>query len=169
VSSSEDPDQKAVGFLNALLYEELFAAATQREARHWVADEAAAQTLEACARSHARRASLLRREIRLRGGVAEWWGRCDEFAEPLGRASGSKTFVLACIVDAEEARQRRYELELDDLDARTRAFVEKNVLGEQARNCELLGQLRRRATPPTSSAVSIGEPPAVTGVIKRPA
>ncbi len=133
--------------LNSFLRGELSAVETYDQAIAKLGDDPAVRgKLDNCRTSHQLRATLLREEIRRRGGEpAEGsgpWGAFAQLVEGGAKLFGKKA-ALAALEQGEDHGREDYRVELDDLSPELRRFVEGKLLPEQLRTHDALSGLAR--------------------------
>lgn len=133
--------------LNSFLRGELSAVETYDQAIAKLGDDPAVRgKLDNCRTSHQLRATLLREEIRRRGGEpAEGsgpWGAFAQLVEGGAKLFGKKA-ALAALEQGEDHGREDYRAELDDLSPELRRFVEGKLLPEQLRTHDALSGLAR--------------------------
>ena len=133
--------------LNSFLRGELSAVETYDQAIAKLGDDPAVRgKLDNCRTSHQLRATLLREEIRRRGGEpAEGsvpWGAFALLVEGGAKLFG-KEAALAALEQGEDHGREDYRAELDDLSPELRRFVEGKLLPEQLRTHDALSGLAR--------------------------
>jgi len=133
--------------LNSFLRGELAAVETYDQAIAKLAeDPAVSSKLESCRTSHQLRATLLREEIRRRGGQPSEgsgpWGAFAQLVEGGAKLFGKKA-ALAALEEGEDHGRDDYKAELEGLSPDLRRFVEAKLLPEQLRTHDALSGLAR--------------------------
>jgi demethoxyubiquinone hydroxylase (CLK1/Coq7/Cat5 family) len=131
--------------LNSFLRGEISAVETYRQALDKVDDTQARMQLEQCHVSHQHRVDLLRtRIVELGGEPAEGsgaWGAFAKAAEGSAAALGEKA-AIDVLEEGEDHGLKDYQKHLRDLDATSRAFVEKELIPAQQRTHRALSALK---------------------------
>jgi len=133
--------------LNSFLRGELSAVETYDQAIHKLGDDPAVSgKLENCRTSHQLRVTLLREEIRRRGGQPSEgsgpWGAFAQLVEGGAKLFGKKA-ALAALEEGEDHGRDDYKAELEDMSPDLRRFVEAKLLPEQLRTHDVLSGLAR--------------------------
>jgi hypothetical protein len=133
--------------LNSFLRGELSAVETYDQAIAKLGDDPAVSSkLENCRTSHQLRATLLREEIRRRGGEPSEgsgpWGTFAQLVEGGAKLFGKKA-ALAALEQGEDHGRDDYKAELEGLSPDLRRFVEAKLLPEQLRTHDALSGLAR--------------------------
>jgi hypothetical protein len=133
--------------LNSFLRGEISAVETYRQALEKLRNEPEASTLDDCLRSHDRRASLLKAEIRRRGGEpAEGsgaWGAFAKVIEGGAKAFGAKA-AIAALEEGEDHGRDDYKRDVAKLDPDARSFVQQQLVPEQLRTHQVMSSLKKR-------------------------
>jgi demethoxyubiquinone hydroxylase (CLK1/Coq7/Cat5 family) len=131
--------------LNSFLRGEISAVETYRQALDKVKDTQARMQLEQCHVSHQHRVDLLRtRIVELGGSPSEGsgaWGAFAKAAEGSAAALGEKA-AIDVLEEGEDHGLKDYQKHLQDLDAMSRSFVEKELLPAQQRTHRALSALK---------------------------
>jgi hypothetical protein len=135
----------AVETLNEFLRGEISAVETYRQALDTLTSSPARIRLEQARLSHEQRVERLRREVvRLGGQPVETsgaWGAFARLVEGSAKKLGDKA-AIAALEEGEDRGLKLYRVDIDKLDPRTRAVVQREVLPEQERTHESLSTLK---------------------------
>jgi uncharacterized protein (TIGR02284 family) len=134
--------------MNSFLRGELSAVETYDQALEKLAGEQSiAGILRECRDSHARRVSMLKREIARLGGEASddsgVWGGFAKLVEGGAKAFGKKA-AIAALEEGEDHGRDDYQRELRELGPEAREFVEGKLVPEQLRTHDELSALKKR-------------------------
>jgi demethoxyubiquinone hydroxylase (CLK1/Coq7/Cat5 family) len=126
---------QSVKQLNGFLRGELSAVETYQKALEKLAGSSYRGVLENCWRSHLRRAEMLEREVRRRGGQPAQssgpWGALARLVEGGAALVGEKA-AIAALENGEDHRRNEYQRDLGELPLEVRTLLESTVLPEQA-------------------------------------
>lgn len=138
--------ENTIDHLNSLLRGEISAVETYRQAIEKVKDAPALSTLQECHRSHVQRVEELRRHIVLLGGTPSTdsgpWGGFAKLVEGGAAAFGDKA-AIAALEEGEDYGLKDYKDHLPDLDAESRALVERTFLPLQQQTHSALSALKK--------------------------
>jgi hypothetical protein len=136
-----------VTVLNSFLRGEISAVETYRQAIDKLRDKPEASTLAECLRSHEQRVSLLKSEIRTRGGdPAEGsgaWGAFAKLAEGGAKLFGAKA-AIAALEEGEDHGRDDYKRDISKLEPGARDFVQQQLISEQLRTHQAMSMLKKR-------------------------
>jgi demethoxyubiquinone hydroxylase (CLK1/Coq7/Cat5 family) len=136
-----------VDVLNSFLRGEISAVETYRQALDKLRDKPESSTLNDCLRSHEQRVSLLKSEIRDRGGEpAEGsgpWGAFAKLMEGGAKLFGAKA-AIAALEEGEDHGRDDYKRDVPKLDPEARAFAQQELVSEQLRTHQAMSSLKKR-------------------------
>jgi len=132
--------------LNSFLRGEISAVETYRQAIEKLGTKPQATVLNDCMRSHAERVTLLRDEIRRRGGEPAQgsgpWGAFAKLVEGGAGMFGEKAAVAA-LEEGEDHGRDDYKRDASELEPDARMFVEQRIMPEQLRTHRVLSSLKK--------------------------
>ena len=132
--------------LNSFLRGEISAVETYRQALSKVNDPRARTELEQCHLSHQRRVDLLKMRITELGGQPAHgsgaWGAFAKAAEGSAATFGEKA-AIDVLEEGEDYGLKDYQKHLTELDAPSRAFVERQLLPEQQQTHRAVSALKQ--------------------------
>jgi uncharacterized protein (TIGR02284 family) len=138
---------QTVDTLNSFLRGEISAVETYRQAIQKLSDTSEVTTLNDCMRSHEERVSLLKNEIRRRGGEPAQgsgvWGTFAKLVEGSATVFGEKA-AIAALEEGEDHGRDDYKRDVSKLEADARTFVEQNIVPEQLRTHQTMSTLKKR-------------------------
>ncbi|HEY8942631.1 MAG TPA: demethoxyubiquinone hydroxylase family protein [Polyangiaceae bacterium] len=138
---------QTVDTLNSFLRGEISAVETYRQAIQKLSDTSEVTTLNDCMRSHEERVSLLKNEIRRRGGEPAQgsgvWGTFAKLVEGSATVFGEKA-AIAALEEGEDHGRDDYKRDVPKLEADARTFVEQNIFPEQLRTHQTMSTLKKR-------------------------
>jgi demethoxyubiquinone hydroxylase (CLK1/Coq7/Cat5 family) len=133
--------------LNSFLRGEISATETYRQAIEKLRDKPEASTLSDCLRSHEQRVSLLRNEIRRRGGEpaqgSGTWGAFAKLVEGGAKVFGAKA-AIAALEEGEDHGRDDYKRDTPKLEPDARDFIQQQIVPEQLRTHQTMSTLKRR-------------------------
>jgi uncharacterized protein (TIGR02284 family) len=135
-----------VDVLNSFLRGEISAVETYRQAIDKLRDKPDVNTLNDCLRSHEQRVSILKSEIRSRGGdpadSAGTWGAFAKLVEGGATLFGEKA-AIAALEEGEDHGRDDYKRDVTKLDPDARQFVQQQLLNEQLRTHQAMSALKK--------------------------
>ena len=136
-----------VNVLNSFLRGEISAVETYRQAIEKLQDQPGVSTLSECLRSHEQRVSVLKSEIRSRGGDpaqgAGMWGAFAKLIEGGAKLLGEKA-AIAALEEGEDHGRDDYKRDVSKLEPDARQFVQQQLLNEQLRTHQAMSALKKR-------------------------
>jgi hypothetical protein len=136
-----------VDTLNSFLRGEISAVETYRQALDKLRDKPEESSLRDCLRSHEQRVSLLKNEIRLRGGEPAQgsgpWGTFVKLLEGGAKLFGAKA-AIAALEEGEDHGRDDYKRDAPKLEPDARAFVQQQLVPEQLRTHQTMSMLKKR-------------------------
>jgi hypothetical protein len=133
--------------LNSFLRGEISAVETYRQAIEKLGAKPEATALNDCMRSHAERVTLLREEIRRRGGEPAQgsgpWGTFAKLVESGAKVFGEKA-AIAALEEGEDHGRDDYKRDVPDLEPDARQLVEQRIIPEQLRTHRLMSSLKQQ-------------------------
>lgn len=138
-------ETETVEKLNSFLRGEISAVETYRQALEKLGTKPEATALNDCMRSHAERATLLKAEIRRRGGEPAQdsgpWGTFAKLVEGGAKVFGEKA-AIAALEQGEDHGRDDYKRDAAELDSEARRFVEQHIIPEQLRTHSVMSALK---------------------------
>jgi hypothetical protein len=132
--------------LNSFLRGEISAVETYRQALEKLGTKPESNVLNDCMRSHAERVSLLKDEIRRRGGEPAQesgpWGTFAKLVEGGAKAFGEQA-AIAALEEGEDHGRDDYKRDAPKLEADARTFVEQYLIPEQLRTHRAMSSLKK--------------------------
>jgi demethoxyubiquinone hydroxylase (CLK1/Coq7/Cat5 family) len=136
-----------VDVLNSFLRGEISAVETYRQAIDKLRDKPEVSTLNECLRSHEQRVSVLKSEIRSRGGDpaqgAGTWGAFAKLVEGGAKLFGEKA-AIAALEEGEDHGRDDYKRDVSKLEPDARQFVQQQLINEQLRTHQAMSSLKKR-------------------------